>query len=747
MAEARSRRIYDRASLAERKATPMIPGYADASPIYDECGWPHNFPLPRGEKSPPPKGVTGQRAELPTAEQKRRWCSEQRDGNIGLYIPDGVLVADIDNYAKGDRPAGAGLVTIAAVEARAGRKFPPTWTLRNRTDGSEKRFYRVSKGRRWRSNLGPGVDLIHHGHRYVNAGINPTTGNPEQWYDPDGNPSEVPPRPEQLTELPEELVDEAMAPVGSEYGPLGSDSEARRVLADLPKGEMSASVRQRLEAAITDLSGLNGPRHDRTRMHVETLVLYGSWGSLGADTAIDELRTRFVEAVAADPSRGDTATVEAEFDRLVLRAGQVVAGKCEDALDREINLLMLTSLEPGGAWHPDTPKPWQGRGAGDPQPKRSVFKVLGPAEWAKTVPEPAFLIRGVLCADTFGVNAGPKKSLKTHDNQAIALSLATGRNLYLDERFPVKRTARVLYVVGEGGELPIRRTLRRMARAYGVSPNEIADDPDFPLVVAFGAAPMNARNFRSEFCGLLDEVQPDVILLESFYNFHPSDVEGGNLYQRGQAIDAFHKVVRRERDGAVSLITDHYRSTGTAKSLDLDSVAMAGQAENADSWLLRHHRSDPDVSAGEFYLQVGFNSRQWGGTVWNIDWHLGSFDHELGHHDGEIDWEVHPPDSAGAGADIPEHQTAQGRNRLILEYIDEHPDTSKTAACDVLAQRHGIGDKKFRTAWTELENARLLVQAEGTVKRPYGEGTREYKTKVWERGSANCGTIGKSGDE
>ena len=55
---------------------------------------------------------------------------------------------------------------------------------------------------------------------------------------------------------------------------------------------------------------------------------------------------------------------------------------------------------------------------------------------------------------------GPKNSLKTHDNQAIALAVATGMNLYRSEHSPVRHQGKVLYVVGEGGEIPTRRTLR-----------------------------------------------------------------------------------------------------------------------------------------------------------------------------------------------------------------------------------------------------------------------------------------------
>ena len=49
----------------------------------------------------------------------------------------------------------------------------------------------------------------------------------------------------------------------------------------------------------------------------------------------------------------------------------------------------------------------------EPATEYKVFKVMGPTEWAKSVPDPEFLIGKVLCQDTSGVNAGPEKSLKT----------------------------------------------------------------------------------------------------------------------------------------------------------------------------------------------------------------------------------------------------------------------------------------------------------------------------------------------
>ena len=81
-----------------------------------------------------------------------------------------------------------------------------------------------------------------------------------------------------------------------------------------------------------------------------------------------------------------------------------------------------------------------------------IFREFGPTQWAKPVEPTSFFIKQVLCTDTWGVNGGPEKSLKTHDNFAIAMSIATGINLYQSELFPVLRKGKVLTIVGEGGE-------------------------------------------------------------------------------------------------------------------------------------------------------------------------------------------------------------------------------------------------------------------------------------------------------
>ena len=611
----------------EQARPPLRSTYAELAPVYVASGYDAPIPLPYGQKKPPPSGFTGYGAARPSSEQIAEWCKERPNDGAAIVCPEGVVYFDTDNYAKGEHPAGTGAATLAAVLDAAGVELPPGPSLRNRDDGSEKRPFKTPPGLKFRHSLGACVDVITPTHRYVNVGINPHTGNAERWFDADGIPMLKPPHPDTYPELPAELLPFVVRGVDSrERVRVASENQAHEWLDNITGGVMSKALRQSVDRALDRLHD-GGGRHDSMQEDTRWLVEKGAAGIPGVDAALGILREQFIAAVKDDRD-GGAAEASVEFDGMVewgLKLCRPEMFNTLRILDRTGGRIPMTRLGDGQA----TKMPADG----------VIFKVLTPSEWTQPVPPNEFIVRGALSVDTFGVNAGPKKSLKTHDNQALFYAVGTGQNLYRSHHFPVDRARRVLYIVGEGGELPVRRTLQRMGRAYGVDMAELARDPSAPLVVAFGAAPINGDPFRDELKSMLDTHQPDVVLIESFYNFHPGDVQAGDLYQRGQIIDDYHKFVRRECEGATSLLTDHYRSTAS-KSHDLDNISMAGQAENADSWITRYHRKEPNVPDGEFYLHTAFGSRQWGGTEWHVDWHLGRFDHDLGHHVGEISWDV-----------------------------------------------------------------------------------------------------------
>ncbi|BBX47683.1 hypothetical protein GCM10009641_18810 [Mycobacterium cookii] len=348
----------------------------------------------------------------------------------------------------------------------------------------------------------------------------------------------------------------------------------------------------------------------------------------------------------------------------------------------------------------------------DDSGEQRIFREYGPTEWAKPVESLEFLVGKVLCRDTWGPNAGPKKSLKTHDNIAIALAVATKINLYRSQLFAVRHPGKVLYIVGEGGENYIFRTLQRMCRAYDVDPRDVAKDPRFPLVTEFGAAPLDSDRLRDEIKRLLDRHQPVLVLMESFYNFHPAEVNAANLYERGQVIDAYHKLVRAGGEDVVSLLTDHYRSTA-GKTLDLDNISMAGQAENADSWITRHHNKTPDVVNGEFSMRVGFGSRQWSGTEWKVDWHLGPFNHDLGCHTGDISWDVAEalpkPDNINSASPRMRFNDDKDLQIHLRHYVSLHPNMTQTAILDALSLDTKLPKKTLKEMWAKAQECGLIV--------------------------------------
>ena len=157
-------------------ATTSAP-YADAAPTYQRRGW-GPIPLRAGTKAPPPAGWTGYGAPYPSGADVTEWASNgDGGGNIALRLPESVIGLDVDAY--GGKP---GAETLAEAEARLG-PLPATKVSTSRGDGvSGIRVFRVPAGRCWADVLGPGVEVIHHGHRYavVAPSVHPE-GRPYRW--------------------------------------------------------------------------------------------------------------------------------------------------------------------------------------------------------------------------------------------------------------------------------------------------------------------------------------------------------------------------------------------------------------------------------------------------------------------------------------------------------------------------------------------------------------------------------------
>ena len=184
---------------------------ADAAWLYaNSAGLGALIPLPPGQKSPPPAGTTGRRAEYRTNAAYAYWFDACRNPlhtecfNVGLRLRPEVIALDVDAY---DGHGGAD--TFTALQRQLGR-LPATFrnTRRGSTDRSGHRLFRVPTGLEWRD-AGPGVDTLWWGHRYLVVWPSVVEGRTYRWYGPDGRrlPFRLLPSYEQLPELPPAWVE------------------------------------------------------------------------------------------------------------------------------------------------------------------------------------------------------------------------------------------------------------------------------------------------------------------------------------------------------------------------------------------------------------------------------------------------------------------------------------------------------------------------------------------------------------
>jgi len=235
------------------------------------------------------------------------WATNgQGTGNVGLRMPETVIGIDVDAY--GGKPGAA---TLADAEARLG-PLPPSPVSTSRDDGSGIRFYRVPPGRCWADVVGPGVEVVHHGHRYAVAApsVHPE-GRPYRWLDADGN--QVPgPAVDDLPALPPAWVDELdRGSVDDRVRKVEvSGAEVTETLAAMPAGDPCPYVGRVLAAAEAKLADA-ASRHDVTRNDVLRIVRAGHQGHEGARVALDTLeglwRAALRQGTPRDPDPGEWA--------------------------------------------------------------------------------------------------------------------------------------------------------------------------------------------------------------------------------------------------------------------------------------------------------------------------------------------------------------------------------------------------------------------------------------------------------
>ena len=407
-------------------------------------------------------------------------------------------------------------------------------------------------------------------------------------------------------------------------------------------------ARRRREVATAP----DGKRHRRAVTHLSLAFRDAVAGYYPARAASDNIRAALAEAGwTADRFEGewvdleawcvaqvndlDPAEVRAEADQR-LRAAQIehLAAQEPPPSDEQYVDLTDEALE-------QALKDWSGSESANPDSNGDAvvrFRYHRLGDRLSDIPPVEFDIAGYRIRPTFGTTAGELKTLKS--TVAMAVYVAQAAGVAALGHFAVPRPRPVLYVVGEGGEVPFLRRMVRLRDAYGLTDADLAH-----FAYTADTAPMNDLSFVASILGQLESLEadagcPGTVIIDPKYAVHPADTDARNLMSEGAMLRAATAPIA---DAGWSFdLVDHFNQTGSG--LGLKRVTMAGAGEWADSWTLLAHREQPKVDEGSFRLDMQVGSRQWGGADWWLDVELGRFDAELMEHDGDIRFTVRRPE-------------------------------------------------------------------------------------------------------
>jgi hypothetical protein len=278
--------------------------YASAAALYWDAGWRGVLPLPANRKASPPTGWTGRAGAWPSRADVEAWVGgSEGHGNVGLRLPVDVIGLDVDNYS-----GKQGAATIKHAESQWGELLP-TWRSTSRDDGvSGIYLFRAPTGLAWPGELGPGVEVIQHAHRYAVAwpSVHPE-GRTYRWLTPVGvmAVSAVVPVIAELPELPHTWVTGMTQGRAFDDGLLKADLSHVEVSAWLGAhggGQPCAEMSRCLDDYLPRFGG-GSSRHDAARDAVRRITALAAEGHLGMTVALARIERAFGSAVEADRDR------------------------------------------------------------------------------------------------------------------------------------------------------------------------------------------------------------------------------------------------------------------------------------------------------------------------------------------------------------------------------------------------------------------------------------------------------------
>ena len=300
--------------------------YARSATRYLAHGW-QPVPLNSG-KGVVLAGFTGYDAQRVTSEHVRAWCDAYPDSGVALHLTTEISL-DVDNYEnlKRNLKQGDAAENLRQLEADLG-PLPPTVMVSSRLrdedydESSGIRIYRIPEAYLnlirqpvWKSEAGPGIDVIRFGHRQVVVWPSRHATRKSVYAVLDQRTGEIYegplPPPDSLPMLPVAWVEYLLKSRG--------EREASRTAPTLSlesmwtPGSPCYSVQEVLDQALVSLPDA---RHDTARNTLLRLSRLGEQGHSGVRQAVDRLHRTFLGARKTDPA-GGSWRAEDEWDRML----------------------------------------------------------------------------------------------------------------------------------------------------------------------------------------------------------------------------------------------------------------------------------------------------------------------------------------------------------------------------------------------------------------------------------------------
>ncbi|HEV8648991.1 MAG TPA: DNA-primase RepB domain-containing protein [Actinomycetes bacterium] len=228
---------------------------------------------------------------------------------------------------------------------------------------------------------------------------------------------------------------------------------------------------------------------------------------------------------------------------------------------------------------------------------------------------------------------GEEKTLKSYIGAFLDVSVAAGIAIFGE--FKVQKARPVIRHIGEGGRIPDKRRLVRIARSMGIS---LAELQDLPILSYYQVVSESSKPFMETLRNDLEQ-SPGLVHIDPQYAYADRNVKSSDLVGRGGSLADLYAPVAEAN--AVLAINDHFNQTGSG--FNLRRFTGAGMTEHVGSWCLVKHDTPPteeDVANGHFDLVLKIGSRDWGELSWKLNLDIGPFDMTLNEHVGDITWEV-----------------------------------------------------------------------------------------------------------